>query len=363
MGGYTGGTVENIMNHEAKRVWYEGASSLILAVETSCDETSVAVVEDGKIIRSNIISSQIETHKKFGGVVPEVASRQHVESITWIIEEAVDAAGIALSDVDAIAVTQGPGLVGSLLVGLVAAKALAFTLDVPLIGVHHIAGHIYANRFVQELEYPALALVVSGGHTELVVLEGPGRFKIIGRTRDDAVGEAYDKVARALGLPYPGGPHMDRLALESDGAVQLPRAWLEPDSYDFSFSGLKSAVLAALNQARMKGLDLAPAHVARGFQDSVIDVVTEKAMRAAREFGAKQLLLAGGVAANKGLRGALAERCGKAGLPLIVPPLELCTDNAAMIAAAAHFKWERGEFSPQTLKAEAVLSLEEWSVK
>lgn len=340
-----------------------GASSLILAIETSCDETSVAVVEDGRIIRSNIISSQIETHKKFGGVVPEVASRQHVESITWIIEEAVEKAGIVLADVDAVAVTQGPGLVGSLLVGLVAGKALAFSLGVPLVGVHHIAGHIYANRFVQELEYPCLALVVSGGHTELVVLDGPGRFRIIGRTRDDAVGEAYDKVARALGLPYPGGPHLDRLAAGADGAVQLPRAWLEPDSYDFSFSGLKSAVLAALNTARMKGLDLAADHVARGFQDSVIDVVTEKAMRAAREFGAKQLLLAGGVAANKGLRGSLAERCRRARLPLIVPPLELCTDNAAMIAAAAHLKWERGEFAPMTLKAEAVLSLEEWSVK
>lgn len=354
--------MENIMT-DMINTDRQGMSSLILAIETSCDETSVAVVEDGRRIRSNIISSQIETHKKFGGVVPEVASRQHVESITWIIEEAVREAGISLSDVDAVAVTQGPGLVGSLLVGLVAAKALAYSIDVPLIGVHHIAGHIYANRFAQELEYPCLALVVSGGHTELVHLEGPGRFRILGRTRDDAVGEAYDKVARALGLPYPGGPHMDRLALESDGEVPLPRAWLEPDSYDFSFSGLKSAVLAALNSARMKGLELAPAHVARGFQDSVIDVVTEKAMRAARACGAKQLLLAGGVAANKGLRQALTERCGRIGLPLLVPSLELCTDNAAMIAAAAHLKWERREFAPQTLKAEAVLSLEEWSVK
>lgn len=335
---------------------------LILAIETSCDETSVAVVEDGRIIRSNVISSQIETHQKFGGVVPEVASRQHVESITWIIEEAVEKAGITLADVTAVAVTQGPGLVGSLLVGLAAAKALACALEVPLIAVHHIAGHIYANRFVEELVYPCLSLVVSGGHTELVLLEGPGRFRIIGRTRDDAVGEAYDKVARALGLPYPGGPHIDRLALEADGAVQLPRAWLEPDSYDFSFSGLKSAVLAALNQARMKGLDLAQAHVARGFQASVIDVVTEKAMRAAAQFGAKQLVLAGGVAANRGLRAALAERCGRAGLPLVVPPLALCTDNAAMIAAAAYLKWERREFAPLTLKAEALLSLEGWSV-
>lgn len=355
--------MENIMTDMLNTTGRCGASSLILAIETSCDETSVAVVEDGRHIRSNIISSQIETHRKFGGVVPEVASRQHVESITWIIEEAVEKAGIDLQHVDAVAVTQGPGLVGSLLVGLVAGKALAYSLDVPLIGVHHIAGHIYANRFVQELEYPCVALVVSGGHTELVLLESEGRFRIIGRTRDDAVGEAYDKVARSLGLPYPGGPHMDRLALEAEGAIPLPRAWLEPDSYDFSFSGLKSAVLAALNTARMKGLELATDHVARGFQDSVIDVVTEKAMRATRAYGAKQLLLAGGVAANKGLRRALADRCGRVGLPLLVPPLELCTDNAAMIAAAAHLKWEREEFAPQTLKAEAVLSLEEWSVR
>lgn len=336
---------------------------LILAIETSCDETSVAVVEDGRTIRSNIISSQIETHQKFGGVVPEVASRQHVESITWIIEEAVRKAEITLADVTAIAVTQGPGLVGSLLVGLVAAKSMALALNVPLIGVHHIAGHIYANRFVEEILYPSLALVVSGGHTELVVLEAPGKFRIIGRTRDDAVGEAYDKVARALGLPYPGGPHMDRLAHEADGALKLPRAWLEPESYDFSFSGLKSAVLAALNSARMKGQDLAPAYVARGFQDSVTEVLTEKAMRAATEFGAKQLLLAGGVAANKGLRTALAEHCGRRGLPLIVPPLALCTDNAAMIAAAAYLKWERGEFADLSLKAEALVSLEGWSVQ
>jgi N6-L-threonylcarbamoyladenine synthase len=369
VGGHTGRTVEIIMTdtksreREAAGRGEESLPCIILAIETSCDETSVAVVEDGRIIRSNVISSQIETHQKFGGVVPEVASRQHVESITLIIEEAIQQAGITLADVTAVAITQGPGLVGSLLVGMIAGKTLASTLDIPLIGVHHIAGHIYANRFVTELEYPCLALVVSGGHTELVVLEAPGRFKIIGRTRDDAVGEAYDKVARALGLPYPGGPHLDRLALESDGEIKLPRAWLEPESYDFSFSGLKSAVLAALNSARMKGLELAPAHVARGFQDSVIDVLTEKAMRAAREYGAKQLLLAGGVAANKGLRAALTERCGRAGLPLVIPPLSLCTDNAAMIAAAAYLKWESGEFASFSLKAESSMSLEDWSVQ
>ncbi|WJH35179.1 tRNA (adenosine(37)-N6)-threonylcarbamoyltransferase complex transferase subunit TsaD [Paenibacillus sp. CC-CFT747] len=340
-----------------------GRPCYILALETSCDETSVAVIEDGKVIRSNVVSSQIETHKAFGGVVPEVASRKHVESITLIIEQAVREAGLGLGDLSAIAVTQGPGLVGALLIGLVAAKSLASTLGLPLIGVHHIAGHIYANALVHELEYPLLALVVSGGHTELVHVEAPGRFRIIGRTRDDAAGEAYDKVARALGLPYPGGPHVDRLAAEADTALPLPRAWLEPESYDFSFSGLKSAVLAALNTARMKGVELPADQVARGFQESVLDVLTEKAIRAVRETGSRQLLLAGGVAANRGLRTRLEERCAEGGIPLLVPPLSLCTDNAAMIGAAAFLKWERGQFAPPYLKAEPSLSLEDWSVQ
>lgn len=340
----------------------EPRPGLILAVETSCDETSVSVVENGTIIRSNVVSSQIDTHKRYGGVVPEIASRQHVESVTLILEEAVRAAGIRLADLSAVAVTQGPGLVGSLLVGVVAAKALACALQIPLIGVHHIAGHIYANRLVQPLEYPLVSLVVSGGHTEIVHVPAPGVFRIIGQTRDDAVGEAYDKVARAMGLPYPGGPHVDRLAHATDEAISLPRVWLEPDSYDFSFSGLKSAVLAVLNQAKMRGDVVQPARLSKGFQDSVVEVLVEKAIRAAKEYEAKQLLLAGGVAANKGLREALAERCAREGLPLLVPPLSLCTDNAAMIAAAAFLKWERGEMSTLELKAEPLLSLEEWSV-
>ncbi|MEF3313425.1 tRNA (adenosine(37)-N6)-threonylcarbamoyltransferase complex transferase subunit TsaD [Paenibacillus sp. GYB004] len=336
---------------------------LILAVETSCDETSVAVVENGTIIRSNVVSSQINTHKRYGGVVPEIASRKHVESVTLILEEAVREAGVRLTDLSAVAVTQGPGLVGSLLVGVVAAKALACALQIPLIGVHHIAGHIYANQLVQELEYPLVALVVSGGHTELVHVPSPGVFRIIGQTRDDAAGEAYDKVARAMGLPYPGGPHVDRLAHEADEGVPMPRVWLEPDSYDFSFSGLKSAVLAVLNQAKMRGDVVHPVRISKGFQDSVVEVLVEKAIRASKEFGAKQLLLAGGVAANRGLREALAARCRRESLPLLVPPLSLCTDNAAMIAAAAFLKWERGELSPLDLKAEPLLSLEGWSVK
>lgn len=332
----------------------------ILAIETSCDETSVAIVENGKIIRSNVISSQIETHQRFGGVVPEVASRKHVESITWMLEEAVEKAGVSLQELSAIAVTEGPGLIGALLVGVVAGKALACSLDLPLIGVHHIAGHIYANQLVHELEYPLISLVVSGGHTELVLLEEPGKFRIIGRTRDDAAGEAYDKIARAMGLPYPGGPHVDRLAHEADNEVKLPRSWLEADSYDFSFSGLKSAVLNVVNQSKMRGETVQTAQIAKGFQASVIDVLVEKADRAVRAFGAKQLLLAGGVAANRGLRTALAERCAELDVPLLVPPHSLCTDNAAMIAAAAFLKWDKQEFDTMELKAEAQLKLEEW---
>lgn len=335
----------------------------ILAIETSCDETSVAIVQDGKTVLANVVSSQIETHKKFGGVVPEVASRQHVENITRIIEEAFEQAKVLPSELSAIAVTQGPGLVGALLIGIIAAKSLAYALDLPLIGVHHIAGHIYANQLVHRLEYPFVSLVVSGGHTELVNVESEGSFRIIGQTRDDAVGEAYDKVGRALKLPYPGGPHIDRLALGTEEeALLLPRAWLEPDSYDFSFSGLKSAVLAALNQANMKGLTLSPQAVAKGFQDSVIDVLVTKAMRAVQEYGAKQLLLAGGVAANQGLRTQLGARCEEIGLPLLAPPLSLCTDNAAMIAAAAYLKWQRGQFSALDLTADPQLKLEGWSV-
>ncbi|MBB6633448.1 tRNA (adenosine(37)-N6)-threonylcarbamoyltransferase complex transferase subunit TsaD [Cohnella thailandensis] len=334
----------------------------LLAIETSCDETSVAVVRNGTEVLSNVVSSQIDTHRRFGGVVPEIASRKHVESITVILEEAIAEAGVSPEQIDAVAVTQGPGLVGALLVGVVAAKSLALALDVPLIGTHHIAGHIYANRLIGEIRYPALALVVSGGHTELVLLESEGRFRIVGRTRDDAVGEAYDKVARALSLPYPGGPHVDRMAHEAEDAIELPRAWLEPESYDFSFSGLKSAVLAEINRANMKGEPIRAHALARGFQESVIDVVTVKAMRAAREYGVRQLLLCGGVAANKGLRARLTELCEEAGLPLLIPPHSLCTDNAAMIAAAADLKWRSGEFDTLDLKAEAQLSLEDWSV-
>ncbi|HUC92257.1 MAG TPA: tRNA (adenosine(37)-N6)-threonylcarbamoyltransferase complex transferase subunit TsaD [Paenibacillus sp.] len=340
-----------------------GDPGILLAVETSCDETSVAVVRGGATILSNLVSSQIETHRQFGGVVPEIASRKHVETITLMMEAALRESGMTPRDLSAVAVTQGPGLVGALLVGVVAAKSFAMALGLPLIGTHHIAGHIYANALIGEIVYPSIALVVSGGHTELVVLEREGAFRIIGRTRDDAVGEAYDKVARALHFPYPGGPHIDRLAQEATEVSELPRAWLEPDSYDFSFSGLKSAVLSAINQSRMKSEPPMRPSLARGFQESVIDVLVTKALRAVREFSAKQLLLCGGVAANRGLREALTARCGERGIPLLIPPNALCTDNAAMIGAAAHLKWKRGEFSPLDMKADPALSLEEWSVR
>ncbi|MCR2803442.1 tRNA (adenosine(37)-N6)-threonylcarbamoyltransferase complex transferase subunit TsaD [Paenibacillus soyae] len=336
--------------------------SLILAIETSCDETSASVIRGGKHILSNVVSSQIDVHVRFGGVVPEIASRKHVETITLIMEQAVREAGCSLRDLSAIAVTQGPGLVGALLVGIVAAKSLAMALDIPLIGTHHIAGHIYANELVHEMNYPCMALVVSGGHTELVLLESEGEFRVVGRTRDDAVGEAYDKVARALQLPYPGGPHIDKLAAGAENAIELPRAWLEPDSYDFSFSGLKSAVLAVINQTRMKGLELDEAALARGFQESVIDVLVTKALRAVRQYGAKQLLLCGGVAANRGLRTALTSRCEAEGIELLIPPGGLCTDNAAMIGAAAHLKLKRSQFSNLDMKADPGLPLEGWSL-
>ncbi|WP_090736311.1 tRNA (adenosine(37)-N6)-threonylcarbamoyltransferase complex transferase subunit TsaD [Paenibacillus sp. Mc5Re-14] len=340
-----------------------GEPCYILAVETSCDETAVSVVKNGTEVLSNLISSQIETHKAFGGVVPEVASRKHVESITYMLDEAMQTSGISPREISAVAVTQGPGLVGALLVGIVAAKSAAMAFGKPLIGTHHIAGHIYANQLEHDIVYPCISLVVSGGHTELVLMESEGQFQLIGRTRDDAVGEAYDKVARAIGFPYPGGPHVDRVAHESEEVVTLPRAWLEPDSYDFSFSGLKSAVLNVINQTKMRGETVHAEAIARGFQESVVEVLVEKAIRAMREYGAKQLLLCGGVAANRGLRTALRERCEREGIKLLVPSMKYCTDNAAMIGAAAYAKWKRGEFTSLDMKADPGLSLEEWSVQ
>ncbi|MGE8081231.1 tRNA (adenosine(37)-N6)-threonylcarbamoyltransferase complex transferase subunit TsaD [Peribacillus loiseleuriae] len=332
---------------------------LILGIETSCDETAAAVIKNGTDILSNIVASQIESHKRFGGVVPEIASRHHVEQITLVLEEALREADVTYDDLDAIAVTEGPGLVGALLIGVNAAKAVAFAHNIPLVGVHHIAGHIYANRLIKEIEYPALSLVVSGGHTELVLIERPGHFKVIGETRDDAAGEAYDKVARTLHLPYPGGPHIDRLAQEGDPtSVRLPRAWLE-DSYDFSFSGLKSAVINTLHNAEQRGETIEPADLAASFQQSVIDVLVKKTVKATQEYGVNQVLLAGGVAANKGLRKALTEAFESIkDTELIIPPLSLCTDNAAMIGAAGSVLFENGKRSGMAMNGNPGLDIE-----
>lgn len=330
----------------------------IMGIETSCDETAVAIIKNGREISANIVASQIESHKRFGGVVPEIASRHHVEQITIVLEEALYKAGITYSDLSAIAVTEGPGLVGALLIGVNAAKAVAFAHGIPLVGVHHIAGHIYANRLVEEMEFPLLSLVVSGGHTELVYMKEHGHFQVIGETRDDAAGEAYDKVARTLNLPYPGGPHIDRLAHEGNPTIQLPRAWLEEGSYDFSFSGLKSAVINTVHNAEQRGETIVPEDLAASFQESVIDVLVTKTERAVEEYQVKQLLLAGGVAANKGLRASLEKRFGdKAEIKLIIPPFTLCTDNAAMIGAAGSVLFEKGQFAGLDLNANPGLDI------
>lgn len=314
---------------------------IILAIETSCDETAAAIIRNGHEIVSNVVSSQIESQKRFGGVVPEIASRHHVEQITIVIEETLEKANMKPSDLTAVAVTEGPGLVGALLIGINAAKAFAFAHNLPIIPVHHIAGHIYANALVQPMQFPLLALVVSGGHTELVFMKEHGSFEVIGETRDDAAGEAYDKVARVLNMPYPGGPHIDRLAHEANEGVEFPRAWLD-DTYDFSFSGLKSAVINYKHNMDQRGEEIIPEQVAKGFQDSVVEVLTTKTVRAAKEFNVKQVIAAGGVSANKGLRSSLEQAFEKEKIPFTVPPLKFCTDNAAMIGAAATYMYEAG---------------------
>lgn len=329
----------------------------ILAIETSCDETAAAVIENGDTIRSNVVATQMESHARFGGVVPEIASRHHVEVVTAVVEEALEKANVTYQDLTAVAVTEGPGLVGALLVGIHAAKAIAFAHGLPLIGVHHIAGHIYANQLVAKLQFPLLALVVSGGHTELIYMEKDGHFQVIGQTRDDAVGEAYDKVARALALPYPGGPNVEQLADTAEATLDLPRSWLEKDSYDFSFSGLKSAVLNRLNNDKQRGIVTDRAALAKGFQESVVDVLVAKTVRAQAQFNVKQVVLAGGVAANKGLRKALTEAFANKDVTLLVPPLSLCTDNAAMIGACAHSMWLRGIAGNMAMNARPGLPL------
>ncbi|SDJ31397.1 tRNA (adenosine(37)-N6)-threonylcarbamoyltransferase complex transferase subunit TsaD [Natribacillus halophilus] len=330
----------------------------ILAIETSCDETAVAIVEDGKNIISNIVASQMEIHQRFGGVVPEVASRHHVENMTMVVEEAMSAAKMSYKDLDAIAVTEGPGLVGALLVGVNTAKGLAYAHDLPLLPVHHIGGHIHAAQLVAEVEYPTLALVVSGGHTSLIYMPKEGVYEGVGETRDDAVGEAYDKVARTIGLSYPGGPEIDRLAAKGEVTIDFPRAWLEDGSYDFSFSGLKSAVLNYIHNAKQRGEEVVPENVAASFQASVTDVLVERSRRAASEYDVKQFLVTGGVAANRELRSSMeSEFPAEGNVELVIPPLSLCTDNAAMIGAAAQIAWKKGLRAGYDLNGEPGLLL------
>ena len=333
----------------------------ILAIESSCDETSVAVVKNGNTVLSNVVASQIKSHMRFGGVVPEVASRHHVEQITQIVEAALHEAQVTFDAIDAVAVTHGPGLVGSLLIGVSAAKALAFAHQKPLIPVNHMAGHIYANQLVTPMRYPLLSLVVSGGHTELVYMEKDGSFDIIGETRDDAAGEAYDKIGRILGLPYPGGKKMDEMAHEGKETMHFPRAMIKEDNYDFSFSGLKSSVINTVHNARQKGDDINPYDLAASFQASVVEVLVYKTLRAAKEKNIKQLLLAGGVAANRGLREALSAKMALE-LPeveVVIPPLSLCGDNAAMIGAAAYTEYLQKHFAGYNLNAHPGLVLGE----
>ncbi len=325
---------------------------IVLGIETSCDETSAAVVSGGTHLLSNVVSSQVKLHQRFGGVVPEVASRKHVERITWIIQEALDQAKVSLKELDAIAVTKGPGLVGALLIGISAAKALSFATGIPLVPVHHIAGHVYANHLIKPLPFPLVALVVSGGHTELLFMEKHNRFERLGKTMDDAAGEAFDKVARLMGLPYPGGPEIDRLAKKGEPIYDLPRAWLEPGSLHFSFSGLKSAVIQFLQQMKSQKKEVDQHHLASSFQTAVVDVLIEKSINAVRKTGVQHLLLAGGVSANRQLRQQLTERCRKENITLQIPPPELCTDNAAMIAAAGTYQYLDGHFADLTLNAD-----------
>lgn len=333
----------------------------ILAIETSCDETSAAVVVNGTKVLSNIISSQIDLHEKFGGVVPEIASRKHIEKISPVISEALETAGLNFEDMDAIAVTYAPGLVGALLVGLSTAKAIAFAMNKPLIGVHHIEGHIAAN-FIENPDFkpPFICLVASGGHTHLVLVKDYGVYEVLGKTRDDAIGEAFDKVARTIGLGYPGGPKIDKLAKSGNAhAIEFPRTYLEGNTYDFSFSGIKSAVLNYINQCQMKNEKICEADIAASFQSAVVEVVVNKTIKAAKILGISKIAIAGGVAANSCLREEMLKACNGENFSLNYPSVILCTDNAAMIGAAAYFDYLKGIRHPLDLNAVPNLKLGE----
>ncbi|MFR7872343.1 tRNA (adenosine(37)-N6)-threonylcarbamoyltransferase complex transferase subunit TsaD [Peptoniphilus grossensis] len=316
----------------------------VLAVESSCDETSVAVVKDGREVYSNVIASQIDTHKKFGGVVPEIASRQHVEAINTVLKEGLDQAGVKLEDIDIIAATKGPGLIGALLVGLSAGKALALATGKPFVGVNHIVGHVCANYIsFKDLEPPFIGLIISGGHTYLIEVKDYVDFTLHGRTVDDAVGEAFDKVARSLGLAYPGGPLIDALAKKGKETIEFPRVMIKEDNYNFSFSGLKTAVLNYLNSTRLRGEEIVTEDVCKSFQEAVVDVLLEKSFRLAREKNMDKIVLCGGVSANSRIREAFEERGREENIKIFYPELKLCTDNAAMIASAAYYEYMAGK--------------------
>ncbi len=334
---------------------------LILAIESSCDETAASVVRNGREVLSNVISSQIALHTLYGGVVPEIASRKHIEKINQVIEEALREASVSLQDITAIAVTYGPGLVGALLVGVSAAKAISFATGIPLIGIHHIEGHICANYIEnKELQPPFICLVASGGHSHLVVVKDYGQYEIIGRTRDDAAGEAFDKVARAIGLGYPGGPKIDKLSKEGNpDAIRFPRATVAENEYDFSFSGLKSAVLNYLNGCQMKGEPINEADVAASFQKAVIDVLVDHSLHAVKEYGVDKFAIAGGVASNSSLRAAFAQQCSKEKISFYHPSPIFCTDNAAMIGVAGYYEYIKGARSGYDLNAVPNLKLGE----
>ncbi|KRL02885.1 tRNA (adenosine(37)-N6)-threonylcarbamoyltransferase complex transferase subunit TsaD [Liquorilactobacillus capillatus] len=334
----------------------EKQRELVLAFESSCDETSVAIIENGHKILANIIATQINSHKRFGGVVPEVASRHHIEQVVGCLEDALNEAQVSYDDLNAVAVTYGPGLVGALLVGVAAAKAVAFAHNLPLVPVNHMAGHIYAARFVEPIIFPALALLVSGGHTELVYLAKPNSYEIIGETRDDAAGEAYDKVGRILGINYPAGKEIDRLAHQGQDTFNFPRAMIDEDNFDFSFSGLKSAFINTVHHADQLGKELNHADLAASFQQSVVDVLAHKMVKALRKYPVKQLILAGGVAANSGLRERIkSELQDFEDVSLLMAPVKLCGDNAAMIGAAGYIAWKAGIRADMSLNAEPSL--------
>ena len=321
----------------------------ILGIESSCDETSVSIVKNGNIEINTVILSQIDIHKKFGGVVPEIASRSHVESITLVIEECLNNANMTMDDITAIAVTYGPGLAGSLLIGVEAAKTLAFAFNKPLIPVHHIAGHIYANILVSKMKFPLICLVISGGHTEIIYMKEDYSFEKIGGTLDDSIGEAYDKVARVIDVPYPGGPVIDRYSKMGHNTYKLPLP-MDDGSYNFSFSGIKSAVINLAHNEKQRGNEINKYDLSCSFQTTIVDILTKKTMMAVKEYGVKQILLAGGVSANSGIREKFKELCEKENVELVVPNMKYCTDNAAMIAAAGYYMYKDKKFASDDLK-------------